>query len=547
MKKTTVNDVLFLYANMEMLLTPPSKLCRFDTSGLRLYYRMDEDGKLKTYTSTTSFCSAVRPTPPHLLEWFKKNGVEADNIRDEKADYGTLMHIQFAKFLMEGYDFDKTDIIVAEYLQQVERPAAKYHALWCYQLNKAIASFATFCQDYKVKPILIEGMLCSDTLGIAGTLDLICEMNAIPESEIKKREEKKKEKTPKEAKPVKEVEPVIEYDVTIQFMGAILPVTFKTTDKNETAAKKQFKTLGVKKFVKEMTLVFTPTATPQVIVTGDMAKGIKVETIVAQPISEEGFGGKNFKHHIEPVPFVKEIKQFTMTNEEYSDMLRLEMKKDKDALELWWKTMGAKYLFNPETVSFNKGIRKVFNATTIAPPANNFNTPVSETDTTASNVNDMDASLANQIQQKAVATLKEEVKQVVDELINETPVRIIGNVDFKSGGIFKSAALQLHVNRCLFEENFPHIKIDESYNWSPTDYKKEPTYKLVKQTEVFSKKDMDAYLHVFSIDVKNQSDRSYQQFHGLVTLDTPIADCLKTITLEQLLSPSKSTTDANSK
>jgi hypothetical protein len=171
------DDLLYIFADKTILLTEPRLIRRHDGgSGDRYYYIQDLlTSAITFYVSTTTWCKKVLPTSPFLMEWMKKNGEESDAKRDTAAEYGTLMHICLAEYLMMGYNFSETPLRVETYLKE-NGLSRKLQREWCMKLNKAVASFAAFCREYEVEPILIEGMLGSDELGIAGTIDLICYM-----------------------------------------------------------------------------------------------------------------------------------------------------------------------------------------------------------------------------------------------------------------------------------------------------------------------------------------------------------------------------------
>ncbi len=166
-----VEDLLYLFADKTVLLSDPRMLYRYDAEGERFYYTI-EGADLSIYISTTTFTKRVLGIGPELLLWYQKNGWMADILRDQAADYGTLMHIDCATYSMKGYDFSKTRETVTNYVKALGHPL-NLIGEWTKKLNKNIASWAQFCQDYKFEPILIEGRLASETLGIAGTLDYV--------------------------------------------------------------------------------------------------------------------------------------------------------------------------------------------------------------------------------------------------------------------------------------------------------------------------------------------------------------------------------------
>ncbi|UHG91796.1 hypothetical protein [Spirosoma oryzicola] len=166
-----IDNLLYVFANETILLQQLRMIRRIDALDSRYYYTLDGD-EATFYISTTSFIKKVTPTSAYLIEWFKKNGQQADVLRDQAADFGTLMHICFAEYHEHGYNFNTTAKRVKEWIQQCGHPLA-LAGEWTKKLNKAVASYAKFCADYDIEPILIEGMLASDEMGIAGTLDLV--------------------------------------------------------------------------------------------------------------------------------------------------------------------------------------------------------------------------------------------------------------------------------------------------------------------------------------------------------------------------------------
>lgn len=205
-------ELLYVFCNT-MVLTQPRPIYRVDGgAGDRYYYTVNTkiDGKQEFvfYPSTTTFAKKVLPMGYGLMQWMKQNGENSDTIRDQRADFGTLMHICFAEFLTGGYDFYNTPYLVEKYVTATGNPK-KLIGAWTLELNKNMAAFKQFCNDYEVEPAAIEIMLASDEMGMAGTLDLPCLM-VLPEDKkayekaVKDYERNNSLKTPKDiAEPVK--------------------------------------------------------------------------------------------------------------------------------------------------------------------------------------------------------------------------------------------------------------------------------------------------------------------------------------------------------
>ena len=89
------------FIDNSIMKAPDYQLRRLDNRGKRVYYRLVNEEPL-IYTGVTSMIKATLPTSPQLIEWYKKNGADADEMGEEAADYGTLMHIICQKILVEG-------------------------------------------------------------------------------------------------------------------------------------------------------------------------------------------------------------------------------------------------------------------------------------------------------------------------------------------------------------------------------------------------------------------------------------------------------------
>jgi hypothetical protein len=129
----------------------------------------------------------------------------------ERAHYGTILHMIVAELL------DKKEI-------GMHRPAytATSYAMsekldmslvngWHEDLRKDTLSFIQFCHDYNVRPIAVEMPLVSTECGVAGTIDLVCEIDIWEKGffgEVYKSGERKGE--PKETKRTKTIRALID-------------------------------------------------------------------------------------------------------------------------------------------------------------------------------------------------------------------------------------------------------------------------------------------------------------------------------------------------
>ena len=175
-----INEIKAQYFNDDALLLRPIALYRLDGAGLRNYYTYTPpNGTLpafvKFYISVTSLIKATTPTSPYLIDWMKKQGENADVIMYNRADYGTMMHIEFEKVLIElinggFYDLDEVCATVIDYVQCNDVKDADINQ-WTEDLKQDILGFCKFIFDYNVRPLAIEMALKSDALGVGGAID----------------------------------------------------------------------------------------------------------------------------------------------------------------------------------------------------------------------------------------------------------------------------------------------------------------------------------------------------------------------------------------
>ena len=154
----------------DALREPFYRLHRIDGHKDRWYYRLDTD---RFYRSVTTVIQANTPTPYGILEWIKQNGQESDAMRDERAAYGTFLHKQIGKLLIDGqYDLDSLRSLAE--LDSVGVTGATA-STWYADAVQDILAFEAFRREHSVVPLAIEVSLCSDK-GYAGSIDLVCRM-----------------------------------------------------------------------------------------------------------------------------------------------------------------------------------------------------------------------------------------------------------------------------------------------------------------------------------------------------------------------------------
>lgn len=163
----------------EGLLHKKQSVYRLDGADIRWYYTISAHGQVQFYGSVTSILDKTMPTSPYLIKWIADHGVQgANRLRDQKAEYGTLMHLVIADYLQnEVYNLNMMHFIVQHY--------AREHRLqydvssWAESLQKDLLSFDAFCKEYNVKPLAVEMVCAAPSLGYAGCIDLVCEMTVM--------------------------------------------------------------------------------------------------------------------------------------------------------------------------------------------------------------------------------------------------------------------------------------------------------------------------------------------------------------------------------
>lgn len=191
-KKKAVNpvgtvDVMTLYFDKDAIQDSGIKLKRYDAGRTRKYYTVNEETQnvKGIYDSNTSFVHATHPKGESMLGWMKRLSPEQQkHILRVSSAYGTVMDILFNELIISG-QIVSVELTLKNYLLQnsvgyVDAPH------WIERLKRDCLAFSAFITEYEVRPIMVSAPLCSDSLRLAGTLDLLCEMNSrLPTKTIK--------------------------------------------------------------------------------------------------------------------------------------------------------------------------------------------------------------------------------------------------------------------------------------------------------------------------------------------------------------------------
>lgn len=176
-----VEIILPDWFNETALRLPSYKVGRVNFGAGRSYIRLNQDCKpcespLRLYTSLTTAINACSPMETPLLEWYCKHGTkEAGRLLEIAQEYGTLMHMEIGKLLINmHYDLDSVEEVVENYLSD----KSFYHPEcreWPEKLRNDICAFIQFFIDYNVVPLGIEYVLLSER-GYGTLIDLVCNM-----------------------------------------------------------------------------------------------------------------------------------------------------------------------------------------------------------------------------------------------------------------------------------------------------------------------------------------------------------------------------------
>jgi hypothetical protein len=158
---------------------PSYKVGRVNFGQGRSYIKIEQDGTLaqpfRLYTSLTTSIAQSMPTPKALEDWkFQHGKKEADRLMKVAANYGTMMHIEIGKFIMEKvYDLDLCDQVVENYTSDNNFWDNDCTG-WAHKLKEDMLAFVQFYSDYEVIPLGLEYVLLSDQRGFGTPIDLVC-------------------------------------------------------------------------------------------------------------------------------------------------------------------------------------------------------------------------------------------------------------------------------------------------------------------------------------------------------------------------------------
>lgn len=108
-------------------------------------------------------------------------------------------------------------------------------------------------------------------------------------------------------------------------------------------------------------------------------------------------------------------------------------------------------------------------------------------------------------------------------------MRVPALIDFKSGKNFYDDHLhQLEIYRRIWNENFPDLKIDRIFNWSPKDFRGAPTFNFKEQKNERLLEKVD---HILAM---NEIDRKHKEYSAVVYSGVLRADSDLTKNVEEI-------------
>lgn len=124
--------------------------------------------------------------------------------------------------------------------------------------------------------------------------------------------------------------------------------------------------------------------------------------------------------------------------------------------------------------------------------------------------------------------------------------RITAIINFKSGrhAFYRSNGIQVECEKQLWEENFPDIKLDAAFNWSPKDWDIEPGYNLKDWVGEITQAEIDAVLSLAEIRFGTKAvNKRYVDIYGTQWRDKDFG-CVHISTVEEFCTKKYSNTPA---
>lgn len=117
----------------------------------------------------------------------------------------------------------------------------------------------------------------------------------------------------------------------------------------------------------------------------------------------------------------------------------------------------------------------------------------------------------------------------------KVPKEIMALINFKSGrhAFYRSSGIQVECEKILWEENFPDIKIDAAFNWSPKEWISEPGYNLKDWTGEIAPSEVDAVLQLAQVRFGDKAvNKKYINIQGTAKRHVPVKECVRITSAE---------------
>lgn len=186
----TISEIRAMYFDDKALMLSAWPLYRYQYKGDRFYYYTMPNTAADVFdgpphdkpivrfaVGVTTLTRKTLVQPEQLTKWIADQGWdEAIAYRDLRAMYGSLLHTCIATLLIKRvFNLDTFAEVVHNYCEK--NKITTNEGVWVDDLKQDLLAFAQFVKDYNVRALAIELSLVSPRLGVAGTLDLLCEMD----------------------------------------------------------------------------------------------------------------------------------------------------------------------------------------------------------------------------------------------------------------------------------------------------------------------------------------------------------------------------------
>lgn len=168
---------------------PTPLIYRMTVNGKRVYFEMGPDGEPIIYDGATNLIANGYCDQSGALEKWKAKmrleGKDPDAYASYRADFGTIMHYLFGLYLtgarMRLIPSFVRDLVMKSDLRVSRRRMEEICSSDMNELLDDLLSFAIFCKERNVRPVLIEKMLRLPRLKVASSVDAVVEMDSEPE------------------------------------------------------------------------------------------------------------------------------------------------------------------------------------------------------------------------------------------------------------------------------------------------------------------------------------------------------------------------------